>query len=143
MIQNDKAEPKSAWEVKRKIRVSVALATAADAKTVEQALRDLDGVLQVSAVRTRRTIGVRYLVTKTDYRALKPRSKRPDSLPLRAAGPDSGPVIARTWISPAGRTRGQGRRHAATNHRLGDTTVKSGLWETLGETETELGEEHD
>jgi hypothetical protein len=71
MIQNDKAEPKSAWEVKRKIRVSVALATAADAKTVEQALRDLDGVLQVSAVRTRRTIGVRYLVTKTDYRALE------------------------------------------------------------------------
>jgi copper chaperone CopZ len=71
MIQNDKAEPRSAWEVKRKIRIPVALASAADAKTLEQALRDIDGILQVSANGAKGTVFVRYLVTKTDYQALE------------------------------------------------------------------------
>ena len=71
MIRKDKAGPRSAWEVKRKIRLPAALMNRADATNVERTLRDIDGVLQVSADRTRRTIGVRYLVTKTDYQALE------------------------------------------------------------------------
>jgi copper chaperone CopZ len=70
MIQNDKAEPRSAWEVKRKMRIPAALKGPADATTVERALGDIDGVLQVSANGIKGTALVRYLVTKTDYEAL-------------------------------------------------------------------------
>lgn len=71
MIRNDKAEPRSAWEVKRKLRIPIGLATAADATSVEQELKDIDGVLQASANGTKGTVLVRYLVTKTDYQALE------------------------------------------------------------------------
>jgi len=71
MTGNNKVEPRSAWEVKRKIRLPAALANPADLENVERTLRDIDGVLQVSADHAKRTILVRYLVTQTDYQSLE------------------------------------------------------------------------
>jgi len=71
MIGNNKAEPRSAWEVKRKFRLPAAPTNAAEAANVERTLRDVDGVLQVSADPTKRKILVRYLVTQTDYQSLE------------------------------------------------------------------------
>jgi len=68
---HDKAEPRSAWEVKRKIRLSAAPMHSAETGDIERILREIDGVLQVSAEGTRRAILVRYLVTKTDYQSLE------------------------------------------------------------------------
>ena len=71
MTGNHKAEPKSAWEVKRKVCLPAAPANAAEAANLERTLRDIDGVLQVSADPAKRKILVRYLVTETDYQALE------------------------------------------------------------------------
>jgi hypothetical protein len=71
MIKNNQAESGNVWEVKRKIRVSAALATRADATNAERTLGAINGVLQVSADHARHTILARYLVTKTDYQALE------------------------------------------------------------------------
>ena len=71
MTGNDKAEPKSAWEVKRKIRLAAALTNPADTANIERTLRDTDGVVQVAADGPKGTIYVRYLVTETDYQALE------------------------------------------------------------------------
>jgi len=75
MIGNNKAEPRSAWEVKRKIHLASVLANPADTTIVEQILNDIDGVLDASAKPAKRTILVRYLVTKTDYQALEHKLK--------------------------------------------------------------------
>ena len=71
MMGNHEAEPKSAWEVRRKIRLPAAPTNAAEAASLEQTLRDIDGVLQVSADPAKREIRVRYLVTQTDYQSLE------------------------------------------------------------------------
>jgi hypothetical protein len=81
MTGNNKVEPRSAWEVKRKIRLPAALANPADLENVERTLRDIDGVLQVSADHAKRTILVRYLVTQTDYQSLE-RALETAGLPL-------------------------------------------------------------
>ncbi|MCG6860674.1 MAG: hypothetical protein LJE70_05270 [Chromatiaceae bacterium] len=73
MIRNNKAKPGSAWEVKRKIHLAADLANPADATIAERTLNDIDGVLQASANPAKRTILVRYLVTKTDYQTLEHR----------------------------------------------------------------------
>lgn len=67
----DQAGLRSAWEVKRKIRLSADLMNPADRAHVEQTLRDIDGVAQASVDRAKRTVLVRYLVTATDYQALE------------------------------------------------------------------------
>jgi len=71
MIGTNKAMPRSAWEVKRKIHLAAAPANPADATTVERTLNDIDGVLEASANPAKGTILVRYLVTKTDYQTLE------------------------------------------------------------------------
>ena len=68
---NDTAKPRSAWEVKRKIRLPTAPANPADVAALERALGDIAGVLQVAADCAKRAVAVRYLITETDYQTLE------------------------------------------------------------------------
>jgi len=71
MIGRSKAKHGSTREVKRKIGLPAAPANADEAANVERTMRDVDGVLHVSADPARRAILVRYLVTQTDYQSLE------------------------------------------------------------------------
>ena len=70
MIAATKNETRSAWEVRRRLRVP-GLRDKTGKAAAERALGDVDGVLRVSADPEKSRVIVDYLVTKTDYQSLE------------------------------------------------------------------------
>jgi len=65
-----KTQARSAWEVKRRIRVP-GLKGEADRAAAEKVLIGIDGVVEVSVSRDRPVVVVDYLLTRTDYQTLE------------------------------------------------------------------------
>jgi hypothetical protein len=61
---------RNVWQVKRKLHIP-GLVEPADAKALEEALADIDGVVRVSADHGKQRVAVEYLCTKTDYQSLE------------------------------------------------------------------------
>ena len=70
MIASTKNRTRSAWEVRRRIRVP-GLRDETGRAAAEQVLTDIDGVVQVSVDPEKPLVVVDYLLTKTDYQALE------------------------------------------------------------------------